>query len=91
MISPARVGQIPKACDFAKKLRRNMIAVIVGALIGGALAAMNYTAYILFGVQRYPDPRFRKAYLRVGVRRAAIWGTMTGIIVYLASRPLHWI
>jgi len=68
-----------------------MIAVIVGALISGALAEMNYTAYILFGVQRYPDPRFSKAYLRVGVRRAAIWGTMTGIIVYLASRPLHWI
>ena len=68
-----------------------MIAVIVGALIGGTLAAMNYTAYIIFGVQRYPDPRFRRVYLHVGVRRAAIWGTMTGIIVYVASRPLHWI
>jgi hypothetical protein len=68
-----------------------MIAVIVGALIGGTLAALNYTAYIIFGVQRYPDPRFRKLYLYVGVRRAAIWGTMAGIIVYVASRPLHWL
>ena len=68
-----------------------MIAVIVGALISGAMVAMHYTAYILFGVQRYPDPRFRKAYLRAGLRRAAIWGAMTGIIVYLASRPLHWV
>jgi len=31
-----------------------MIAVIVGTLIGGALAAMNYTANILFAVHRYP-------------------------------------
>ena len=68
-----------------------MIAIIVGALVGGALAAMNYTAYILFGVQRHPDPRFRKVYLQGGVRRAAIWGTMTALIAYVASRPLHWI
>ena len=68
-----------------------MIAVIVGALVGGTVAAMNYIAYILFGVQRCPDSRFRKLYLQAGVRRAAIWGTMTGIIVYVASRPLRWI
>jgi hypothetical protein len=68
-----------------------MIAIIFGALVGGTLAAMNYTAYILFGVQRYADPRFRKVYLHLGARRAAIWGTMTGLIVYVASRPLHWI
>ena len=77
--------------DFTKRPREKMIAVIVGALISGTLAAMNYAAYILFGVQRYPDPRFRKIYLQVGLRRAAFWGTMAGIIVYIASRPFHWI